>query len=501
MAPVHMGEEALRTLLDPEGWSLRDAAIVAASERARGDPNAARAAVLDADLRAVGKPSLPRWAYGGAREAGAGVTGPKVLQVVDARDISTPKRAPGSSGRRMLRLDLTDGDAAVVAVEYGELTSIKDASSLAPGTKVAIAPGVRIPCQSGILLVQGDAMRVLGGRVAALAEEWEGRRASSESAGAGAGSGTGGIDAPRFETYDPEKAEETVAASIAGRVAANKAAAEAIAEKKAAAAAAVKPEPKADSAEEELAPFVPRQRPTLPPTRAQRAAARATGVELPPPGAPMPSATPETATGQAPDVTAPALPPRNRPALPPKRDRADSTGARGPPPGFTAPAVPAEETTARVDPPPGPPAPAFVPTVTEEDRRSRLLNRLAPDPRGGRGGRGRGDRDRGRGDRDRGRGDRDRGRGDRDRGRGGRGGRGRRGGEEDRDDGLRTADRHESGIRAEDDEALARQLQRELELEDSGGIVADGATLAASMFSFPARELEREDSGGRSGRR
>ena len=283
---------------------MRDAAIVAASERARGDPNAARAAVLDADLRAVGKPSLPRWAYGGAREAGAGVTGPKVLQVVDARDISTPKRAPGSSGRRMLRLDLTDGDAAVVAVEYGELTSIKDASSLAPGTKVAIAPGVRIPCQSGILLVQGDALRVLGGRVAALAEEWEGRRASSES-GAGpaaAGSGAGGIDAPRFETYDPEKAEETVAASIAGRVAANKAAAEAIAEKKAAAAAAVNPEPKADSAEEEPAPFVPRQRPTLPPTRAQRAAARATGVELPPPGAPMPSATPETATGQAPDV-------------------------------------------------------------------------------------------------------------------------------------------------------------------------------------------------------
>ena len=476
---------------------MRDAAIVAASERARGDPNAARAAVLDADLRAVGKPSLPRWAYGGAREAGAGLTGPKVLQVVDARDISTPKRAPGSSGRRMLRLDLTDGDAAVVAVEYGELTSIKDASSLAPGTKVAIAPGVRIPCQSGILLVQGDALRVLGGRVAALAEEWEGRRASSES-GAGpvaAGSGARGIDAPRFETYDPEKAEETVAASIAGRVAANKAAAEAIAEKKAAAAAATsaKPEPKAEG-EEEPAPFVPRQRPTLPPTRAQRAAARAIGVELPPPGAPMPSATPETATGQAPDVTAPALPPRNRPALPPKRDRADSTGARGPPPGFMAPAVPAEETTARVDPPPGPPAPAFVPTVTEEDRRSRLLNRLAPDPRGGRGGRGRGDRDRGRGDRDRGR-------GDRDRGRGGRGGRGRRGGEEDRDDGLRTADRHESGIRAEDDEALARQLQRELELEDSGGIAADGAALAASLFSFPARELEREDSGGRSGRR
>ena len=101
-------EEAVRAVLDTEGWSLRDGAILAASQRARGDPAAARATVLDADLRAVGKPSLPRWAYGGAREAGAGVTGPMVLQVMDARDISSPKRASGSSGRRMLRLDLTD---------------------------------------------------------------------------------------------------------------------------------------------------------------------------------------------------------------------------------------------------------------------------------------------------------------------------------------------------------------------------------------------------------
>ena len=44
-------EEAVRALLDTEGWSLRDGAIVAASQRARGDPAAARATVLDADLR------------------------------------------------------------------------------------------------------------------------------------------------------------------------------------------------------------------------------------------------------------------------------------------------------------------------------------------------------------------------------------------------------------------------------------------------------------------
>lgn len=61
-------------------------------------------------------------------------------------------------------------------------------------------------------------------------------------------------------------------------------------------------------------------------------------------------------------------------------------------------------------------------------------------------------------------------------------------------------DRTASGSRTEDDEALARQLQRELELEDSGYVATDAAALAASLFSFPAREQEREDS-GRRGRR
>ncbi|ACO61859.1 predicted protein [Micromonas commoda] len=497
-------EEAVRALLDTEGWSLRDGAILAASQRARGDPAAARATVLDADLRAVGKPSLPRWAYGGAREAGAGVTGPMVLQVMDARDISSPKRASGSSGRRMLRLDLTDGDATVVAVEYRELTSVEDASALAPGTKVAVPPGVRIRCQSGILLAHGDALRVLGGKVAALAEEWEGVRAVAETGDAE----QTGTDAPRFETYDREKAEATVAAAVAGRAAANKAAAEAIAEKRTASTSTststASPAPETERGEEP-APFVPRRRPALPPTRAQRAAAQAAGVKLPPPGAPMPSTPEETATGRT-------VEPEGAPATSPGRShiaqevkesipKEVKEAIPSPPPGFRARAAPEEEATAPVDPPPAP-APAFAPTVTEEDRRSRLLSRFASDSREGRGSRDRGREDRGRGDRDHGRGDRDRGRG----GRGGRregerrGGGGRRGGDEERDDGFRTLDRTASGSRTEDDEALARQLQRDLELEDSGYVATDAAALAASLFSFPAREQEREDS-GRRGRR
>ena len=328
-----------------------------------------------------------------------------VLQVMDARDISSPKRASGSSGRRMLRLDLTDGDATVVAVEYRELTSVEDASALAPGTKVAVPPGVRIRCQSGILLAQGDALRVLGGKVAALAEEWEGVRAVAETPGdAVAGTNAvAGTDAPRFETYDREKAEATVAAAVAGRAAANRAAAEAIAEKRTASTststATASPAPETERGEEP-APFVPRRRPALPPTRAQRAAAQAAGVKLPPPGAPMPSTPEETATGRTvePEGVPATSPGRSyiaqevkeaipSPVPPPERGgRADSGVARGPPPGFRARAAPEDEATAPVDPPPAP-APAFTPTVTEEDRRSRLLSRFAPDSREGRGSR------------------------------------------------------------------------------------------------------------------
>ena len=420
-----------------------------------------------------------------------------VLQVMDARDISSPKRASGSSGRRMLRLDLTDGDATVVAVEYRELTSVEDASALAPGTKVAVPPGVRIRCQSGILLAHGDALRVLGGKVAALAEEWEGVRAVAETGDAE----QTGTDAPRFETYDREKAEATVAAAVAGRAAANRAAAEAIAEKRAASTSTASPAPETERGEEP-APFVPRRRPALPPTRAQRAAAQAAGVKLPPPGAPMPSTPEETATGRTvePEGVPATSPGRSHIAQEVKESipKEVKEAIPSPPPGFRARAAPEEEATAPVDPPPAP-APAFAPTVTEEDRRSRLLSRFASDSREGRGSRDRGREDRGRGDRDRDRGDRDRGRG----GRGGRregerrGGGGRRGGDEERDDGFRTLDRTASGSRTEDDEALARQLQRDLELEDSGYVATDAAALAASLFSFPAREQEREDSGRR----
>ena len=431
-----------------------------------------------------------------------------VLQVMDARDISSPKRASGSSGRRMLRLDLTDGDATVVAVEYRELTSVEDASALAPGTKVAVPPGVRIRCQSGILLAHGDALRVLGGKVAALAEEWEGGRAVAVFDGnrrrdarnrrsevrdvrpgeggrdrGGGGRGTHGGEQGRGGGHRGEEGRldfdfnfnrEPRAGNGARAV-------------RAAAASRAAPDPRAASRRSGRGREAPASR------RSDVLHPRGDGDR-----------TDRGARGRAGDVAWAEL---HRTRSQRSHTQSKERGGRGGP--DSVPAVPArvfraapeEEATAPVDPPPAP-APAFAPTVTEEDRRSRLLSRFASDSREGRGSRDRGREDRGRGDRDHGRGDRDRGRG----GRGGRregerrGGGGRRGGDEERDDGFRTLDRTASGSRTEDDEALARQLQRDLELEDSGYVATDAAALAASLFSFPAREQEREDS-GRRGRR
>ena len=106
-----MGEAAA---LRSEGWSVKPEA---SSE--------GRDVLLNSDLKKVGKPCLPD-------NKKSTLTGPMVLQVVEARDIACPKRAAGEGGggsgagvRRMLRLELTDGDNIVTGIEYRELTALR----------------------------------------------------------------------------------------------------------------------------------------------------------------------------------------------------------------------------------------------------------------------------------------------------------------------------------------------------------------------------------------
>ena len=81
MASPAAGTSPLADILAAEGWHLDASAIANAARASKGDVDAARARLANADLCAVGVGCLP------ASVAAKGVRGPAVLQVVDARDI------------------------------------------------------------------------------------------------------------------------------------------------------------------------------------------------------------------------------------------------------------------------------------------------------------------------------------------------------------------------------------------------------------------------------
>eukprot|EP00959_Pyramimonas_sp_CCMP1952_P152971 3200121-Pyramimonas_sp.AAC.1 len=79
------------------------------------------------------------------------------------------EHAGGGGGKqRMLRLKVTDGKVTAVAVEYRRISQLD--SNLAPGTKLLFTDAT---VQSGIAMLQDRMVKVLGGRVDSLADEWE----------------------------------------------------------------------------------------------------------------------------------------------------------------------------------------------------------------------------------------------------------------------------------------------------------------------------------------
>ncbi|BDA51225.1 probable Tudor domain-containing protein 3 at N-terminal half [Coccomyxa sp. Obi] len=157
--------------------------------------------VLDIDLRKAGKGALPDDV---ARADAKLVKGPHVLQVVACDDVAQPsKGVAGSSKQRVLRLKLTDGKTTCKAVETRPLPNI-DPESLAPGTKVCIS---NASVKAGLLLLDPKCLKVLGGRVAELQEAWEFQR----KYGAGAARSVDAADAaaaerpPPFQTFIPGK--------------------------------------------------------------------------------------------------------------------------------------------------------------------------------------------------------------------------------------------------------------------------------------------------------
>ncbi|KAJ0745380.1 putative RecQ mediated genome instability protein [Helianthus annuus] len=121
------------------------------------------------DLRAIGGKSLPD---SSTLRKSTHIQGPKVLQVCSVRDISKSSIAEssgGSSGKRLLRLKLTDGHIEVTAIEFTHIPSLPD--NVVPGTKIRLENKVVI--HSGILCLNAKVVTVLGGIVPSLYEEWE----------------------------------------------------------------------------------------------------------------------------------------------------------------------------------------------------------------------------------------------------------------------------------------------------------------------------------------
>ena len=315
-----VGEEALGAHLASEGWSLKPGVLAHFGQLE--DLASARRALLDADLCRVGAPI--------ALAGDARLAGPVVLQVVAVTDVSRPSRetrdpagtaewpsgkgwtsgadgdarrlSSASSPPRMLRVELTDGDRALVGVEHETMHAVADEASIPPGSKVLVPPNAVLQNVAGILLLRGDESLVpLGGRVAALVRDWERARARRGRAAAAKDTAR---DAPAYRPYDPRDAAATEAAAGKRRAEAKRAADEAAAGAAAAAATAAAAAAEANDREtaDSEAGFVPRRRPALPPTRAQRAAAAAAGAVLPKPGEPIPASPPSAEVRKASDA-------------------------------------------------------------------------------------------------------------------------------------------------------------------------------------------------------
>ncbi|CAA6660822.1 unnamed protein product [Spirodela intermedia] len=126
--------------------------------------------LLNMDLRSFGSKSLPDPV--GMKKLSQ-LQGPLILQVVHARDIyqSSIDAAFKDSQyhHRLLRLNLTDGHTEVLAIEYTPIPSINEV--IVPGTKVLLEN--KIVVRNGILCLNSKVVRIIGGVVQSLFDEWK----------------------------------------------------------------------------------------------------------------------------------------------------------------------------------------------------------------------------------------------------------------------------------------------------------------------------------------
>ncbi|KAL0034734.1 hypothetical protein WJX77_004661 [Trebouxia sp. C0004] len=147
-----------------EGWHVKDEAKQRLFEEAQERTINMRQLLLNSDLRKFGQPHLPE----NINHADSlSLKGAHVLQIMSMEDVSKPSKGLGVSVQRLLRVKLTDGKLSCIAAEFKPVPQLTE--DLPPGTKLCCTNAtVRL----GVLLLDAKCIQVLGGHVEELVETW-----------------------------------------------------------------------------------------------------------------------------------------------------------------------------------------------------------------------------------------------------------------------------------------------------------------------------------------
>ncbi|CAH8286144.1 unnamed protein product [Eruca vesicaria subsp. sativa] len=174
---------AVINTLTNRGWCFKEAdylnplvtqisSSIGATNQTPAIVDSVEAELLNMDIRLIGGKSLPD-----ATELRrcSHLQGPKVLQISSVRDVtkSSAEEFLGSStGKRVLKLVLTDGKIEISALEYSHIPSLNN--DVVPGTKVRLENKAVV--RDGLVCLTPKEVTVLGGRVESLFEEWQMKR-------------------------------------------------------------------------------------------------------------------------------------------------------------------------------------------------------------------------------------------------------------------------------------------------------------------------------------
>lgn len=147
-----------------EGWHIRDEVQQFLVDGAQEQGVQLQQLLLNTDLRKFGRPQLPDDIN---RVDSSSLKGAHVLQVTSCEDVSKPSKGVGTSTHRLLRLKLTDGKLSCIAAEFKPVPQLNE--DLPPGTKVCLT---NASVKLGVVLLDAKCIQVLGGQVEELVEAW-----------------------------------------------------------------------------------------------------------------------------------------------------------------------------------------------------------------------------------------------------------------------------------------------------------------------------------------